>query len=154
MCHVFMRTGLEVGRLKVCGWKAIDPRGIETPNLKTASSIQSEKLTKSQIRTWQSSWPTKQTRQDTDDCNYEKTSHKARDSLNQGGEQPSWGVAAWHSGERLGSTADVENFSCFFSLASSTSLPPSDLSVSHLLVIMTNKGDEEGASGCQILEYL
>lgn len=114
MCYVFMRTGLEVGRLKGCGWKAIDPRGIQTPNLKTASSIQSEKVTKSQIRTWQF-LAYQADKQDTDDCNYEKTSHKTRDSVNQGGEQPSWGVAAWHSVERLGSPTDMESFSCFFS---------------------------------------
>lgn len=28
------------------------------------------------------------------------------------------------------------------------------LSVSQLLMIMTNKGDKKGASGCQILEHL
>lgn len=44
MCCVFMGTGLEVGILKGCGWKAIDPREIQTSNLETASSIQRFKI--------------------------------------------------------------------------------------------------------------
>lgn len=44
MCCVFMGTGLEVGILKGCGWKAIDPREIQTANLETASSIQRFKI--------------------------------------------------------------------------------------------------------------
>lgn len=122
-----------------------------------------EKLTKSRIRTWQSSRPMKQTRQDTDKYNYEKISHKTRDSLNQGEEQPSWGVAEWHSVERLRSPTETDKSFSFF-LLYHREVPPRSppyhfpkvtcLSVSQLLVIMTNKGDKKGASSCQILEYL
>lgn len=40
MCCVCMGTGCEVGRQKGSGWKATDPRGIQTPNLETAGWIQ------------------------------------------------------------------------------------------------------------------